>query len=396
MLAYDPLSEEAMLDPQPLYRALRAEDPVHHMPQYDAWALASFAAVWQACTDTASFSVRRGQTPNQVLLGEPAANLTFPELDLPEHRPRRKVLAPFYTRDAAVADVDLIRSTTRRVLTPLLARGEFDAFDDYASAVSARVAAAKVGVPEADVERIRHLLHQVIAREPGQRGSSPANQQAMGEVFGYLFELIGACRTDPSRASGVLAQLLRAEVDGVPIDDAAIAAELHTLIVTGSETIELSVAAALWYLAQHPEQRDRVLAEPALGVWAFAEAVRYDHPTDILCRVVRRPVTVGGKDLTPGQGVLLLWGSANRDEAEFPDADRFDIHRRPARTLLFGHGQHKCIGEHIGMQMGAVLLEELFGAVDGYDVVADGVQRRRAEFLKGFCAMPITVRPRDA
>src|SRR3954447_26631721 len=110
-----------MLDPQPLYRALRAEDPIHYMPQYDAWALASFAAVWQACTDTASFSVRRGQTPNQVLLGGPAANLTFPELDLPEHRPRRKVLAPFYPRDAAVADLDLIRSTTRRVLEPLLA-----------------------------------------------------------------------------------------------------------------------------------------------------------------------------------------------------------------------------------------------------------------------------------
>ncbi len=87
---YDPLSDEAMVDPQRLYALLREHDPVHHMERYDAWALASFDSVWQACSDTDSFSVRRGQTPNQILLGEPAANLTFPELDPPEHRLRRR------------------------------------------------------------------------------------------------------------------------------------------------------------------------------------------------------------------------------------------------------------------------------------------------------------------
>ncbi len=91
---YDPYSEEAMLEPQAVYARLRAEDPVHYLPEYDAWALAGFEDVWQAGSDSAAFSVLRGQTPNQVLLGEPAANLTFPELDPPEHRARRRVLAP--------------------------------------------------------------------------------------------------------------------------------------------------------------------------------------------------------------------------------------------------------------------------------------------------------------
>jgi cytochrome P450 len=388
---YDPYSDEAMLDPQRLYALLRRHDPVHFLPAYNAWALASFDAVWQACSDTASFSVRRGQTPNQVLLGEPAANLTFPELDPPEHRLRRRVLAPYYTREGAEADVQTIRSIAREVLEPLLDRGTFDAFDEYASVVSARFAVLKAGVPAADAEHIRQLLHQAIDREPGQRGTAERNQHAMGAVFGSLHELIGTCRRDPSRASGLLAELLAAQVDGAPLTDDQIAAELHTLLVTGSETIELAVAGAIHQLAENPDQQAEVLADPALSAQAFAEAVRYDHPTDMLCRVVSRDVVVGGKQLERGQGVLLLWASANRDEQEYPDAERFDIHRRYPRDLLFGHGQHQCIGEHVAVRMGGVILGELFGSIGGYAVDHTGVRRRRGEFLKGFCAMPISV-----
>ncbi|MBM3658557.1 MAG: cytochrome P450 [Actinobacteria bacterium] len=388
---YDPYSDQAMLDPHPLYAQLRAEDPVHHLAEYDAWALASFDAVWQVCSDTEAFSVRRGQTPNQVLLGEPALNLTFPELDPPEHRLRRRVLAPAYTREAALADVDTLRALARATLAPLLRRGSFDAFDEYASTVSAQFAGAKAGIPAADVDTVRRLLHDAVAREAGQKGTSEANAAAMGQVFGYLHERVAIARADRAQAFGILATLLDATVDGQPLDDAQIAAELHTLLVTGSETVELATAGALLQLDSHPDQRARLLASPDEAIWAFAEAVRHDHPTDVLCRVVRQDTTVGGRELRAGQGVLLLWGSANRDAREFPDADRFDMTRRPPRSLLFGHGQHKCIGEHVALQMGAVLLGELLAAVDDFVVDRDGVRRRRGEFLKGYDAMPVTV-----
>lgn len=388
---YDPYSDSAMLDPHPLYAQLRAQDPVHHLPDYDAWALASFDAVWQACADTESFSVLRGQTPNQVLLGEPALNLTFPELDPPEHRLRRRVLVPAYTREAALADVGTLQALARSALAPLLARGSFDAFDEYASTVSARFAGAKAGIPAEDVDTVRRLLHDAVAREPGQRGTSEANAAAMGQVFGYLHEQVAAARADRGRATGLMATLLDATVDGAPLADAQIAAELHTLLVTGSETVELATANALLQLDAHPGQRARLLDRPDEAIWVFAESVRYDHPTDVLCRVVRRDVTIGGRELRAGQGVLLLWGSANRDQREFPDADTFDIQRRPVRSLLFGHGQHKCIGEHVALRMGATLLGELAAAVDDFRVDREGVHRRRGEFLKGYDAMPVTV-----
>jgi cytochrome P450 len=391
---YDPYSHEAMTEPQRLYAQLRALDPVHHLPQYDAWALASFDAVWHACSDTASFSVRRGQTPNQVLLGEPAANLTFPELDPPEHRLRRRALAHAYTREAAIGDRDLIRRHAIEVLAPLLESGRFDAFDDYASVVAARVAAEKAGVPATDVELVRWLLHAAISREAGQRGTSPANADAMGQVFGYLAQLVAGARTGVDHAPGLLGHLVRAQVDGAPLDDLQVAAEIHTLLVTGSETVELGCAATLLHLAQHPSQKAAVLADPSRAIDAFAEGVRFDHPTDILCRVVARDVEVGGKTLREGEGVLLLWASANRDEAEFARAGDFDIHRRYERSLLFGHGQHKCIGEHIAMQMGSIILGELVAAIVDYDVDLAGVRRRPGEFLKGIHRLPVMIERR--
>jgi cytochrome P450 len=162
-------------------------------------------------------------------------------------------------------------------------------------------------------------------------------------------------------------------------------------MVTGSDTTELGVAGTLFYLARHPDQRDAVLADPSLSAWAFAETLRFDHPTDILGRCVTRAVDVGGKQMREGQGVLLLWGSANRDEAEFPNADQYDIHRRYERSLVFGHGRHKCIGEHIGIRGGTVMLEELFTAISAFTVDFDDVGRRCGEFLKGYDRVPLTV-----
>ena len=391
---YDPLGDEEMFDARPAYAELRAHDPVHYMQVYDAWALAGFDVVWQACSDTVSFSVRRGQTPYQVLLGEPAMNLTFPELDPPEHRLRRRVLSPYYTREAAHDDAAMIRAIAADVLLPLLERGSFDAFDDYASQVASQFAARKAGVPADDADRIRRLLHDAIAREPGQRGTTAANAHAMATVFGELHGLIGLARSDRSMAAGLLAELLDATVDGRALDDAQIAAELHTLLVTGSETVELAVGAALVNLARETEQCNALLADPTLAAAAFAEAVRFDHPTDMLCRVVERDVVVGDKQLRRGQGVLLLWGSANRDESVFAHADRFDMNRRSERTLLFGHGQHKCIGEHLGMRMGAIILETLFAAIGAYEIDEMGLRRRRGEFLKGYNVVPVTLRRR--
>lgn len=394
MADFDPYGDDAMTDPRARYARMIADGPLHRVEQYDAWAAVGFDAVWAICSDTKHFTCTRGQTPNQVLLGEPTGH-TFPELDPPEHRLRRRVLAPDYTREAALIDSAWIRDLAREVLTPLLAKGptEIDAYADYAARVTTRVAARKAGVPDADAERIRHRLDDSFAREPGQRGSSPANREALGEVYGSLMGLVGSARLDPGSAFGHLATMLTAVVDGTPLTDEQIAAELLTVMVTGSETTELAVAATLFYLAAHPEQLEAVRADRALVSHAFAEAIRFDHPTHVLCRAVGEDVQIAGTSLTAGQGVLLVWAAANRDPAVIERPDEFDVHRTSERDLRFGHGQHKCLGEHLAMRMGTILLEEFLAGVASYEIHHPGVERTYGEFLKGFCRLPMRVVP---
>jgi cytochrome P450 len=132
-----------------------------------------------------------------------------------------------------------------------------------------------------------------------------------------------------------------------------------------------------------------VLAEPARVPAAWAESLRVDQPTNLLGRRVARDVRVGGRELRAGQGVLLLWASANRDETEFPRADCFEPERRPARSLSFGHGIHKCLGEHLANLEGRVLLEELLAATGAFSVDWPQSARMYGEFLCGYRRLPI-------
>lgn len=387
---YDPYSPEAMVDPRPLYARMRAEGPVHRVEKYDAWALAGFEAVWQVCKDTTNFTCTHGMPPGSALLGEPVG-VSFAALDPPLHRLRRRILAPNYTREAAERDTPVIREIARQILGPLLAdgEGEMDVYRDYATRVAARVAGYKAGVPDADAERIRNRCADAFIREPGQVGTSATNVAALMESHAYLQDLVEAARKDPDLARGDLAALLAGTVDGRPLTDEEIVGDLFTVLITGSETTETTVAAALYYLAQHPDQLAAVQADPSLIPDAFVETIRFDHPTDLLCRMTAHEVEVEGTTLQPGEPVILLWGSVGLDENEYPDADRFDIRRRPSRSLIFGHGQHKCIGEHLAVRMGTVMLEEFFAAVERYEVDFDRCERKYVEFVKGFSSVPV-------
>jgi cytochrome P450 len=186
-----------------------------------------------------------------------------------------------------------------------------------------------------------------------------------------------------------LSVMLRAKVDGAPLSMESMVATAYTLLVTGAEVVPLSVANTVFYLASHPEQRQALLDDPTLIPYAYAESLRFDQPTNLLGRVVKHETEICGHRLTPGQGVMLLWASGNRDEAEFEQADVFDITRRPRRSLSFGHGIHKCIGEHLGNLEGRILLEEILEAMPAYKVDVSRAERVYSEFLHGYYRMPI-------
>ncbi|MGJ3508604.1 cytochrome P450 [Enemella sp. A6] len=388
---YDPYWPEAMFDPRELYATMHEQGPVHYLPEYDAWAVSGFEALWQIARDTKNFHFTSGAPPNCGLLREPAG-ASFVHLPNAAYRPRRQVLAPAYRKSSADVDEPYIRQVAGSVLASVLARGDgrMDVFADYTSRVTSRIAGYKVGLPDEDAEYVRGLCDVNLARTPGQKGSTPQNLAGVGEAHRYLHDLVTRARRDPAQARGDLAALLEARIDGEPLTDEQIVADLIAIMITGSETTEIGAAATIYYLAEHPEQLAEVQADHSLIPAAFLETLRYDHPTDLLLREVLQEVEVAGVTMKPGQPVIMMWGAANRDPAEFPNPDVYDIHRRYKRHLLFGSGQHKCLGEFLALRMGAVILEEFFTAIADYTVDVANCTRKSAEFVKGFNSVPIT------
>lgn len=393
MLDYDPYSHSVMTDPWPHYAALRRSAPVHYLEQYDTWFLSRFDDIWEA-TVSPALTAERGVTPGAVLLKEPPPpEPVFSMLDLPRQRDYRKMLASRYTPRAVARLEDFVRAEVRGLLEPLAAQGSFDVYADLAAPVAARVIAHLLGMPPDLALRGARLVEAFFRREPGQVGASPENFAALEE----LLPLIGAFveenrRTPPADPTSHIAALISTPAEGRLLSTGAIAQAVFTMLVTGIEVVPLSVSNTMVYLAKHPDQRREVQGDPSLIPFAFAESLRYDQPTNLLGRYVKEEWQIRGATLKPGQGVMLLWASGNRDENEFEDADRFDIRRRPRRSLSYGHGVHKCIGEHLGNLEGRVLLEEMLRVAPDY-ALGESATRVYSEFLHGYHRVPIEFAP---
>ena len=392
-IEYDPTSHEVMQNPWPYYAQLRAEAPVFYHEGYDTWFLSCFEDVWEA-TGSDAFTVEKGVMPESVFYKQypPTEPPVFTMLDLPRQRPYRKLLSPSYGKRTIAKLEDGIRQRVKQILAPLVERGEFDVYRDYADPVATRTIAHLIGLDEEEALELRKGVERFFAREPHQRHSTEAQQGILGTLIARLSE-IAETRAAAKDWDGDdhMSVWLRSEVEGRRMSPLEVGINAYNMLVTGAEVVPLSVANSAYYLWQNPEQRRSVVDDPDLVPHAFAESLRFDQPTNLLGRFVKRDLEIRGQKLRSGQGCMFLWASANRDEAEFPQADRFDIARRPRRSLSYGHGIHKCIGEHLGNLEGRVLLEELLAAAPHYEIDQSGVARAYSEFLHGYTRMPLRI-----
>lgn len=387
---YDPFSDGVMRNPWPYYAQLRREAPVYYHERYDTWFLSCFEEIRASLTNDV-FSAEKGVTPEMVLLKAPSPpEPVFSMLDMPRARDYRKILSPRYTRRAVSRMEDDIRALTRELLAPLAERRSFDVYRDLADPVATYVIADLIGLPREEALDLRAHIGTFFEREPGQVGTTDKNEQARITLMTRLAEIISERgQSGETEGDDHISVMLRSTVEGAPMSLGAIIAAVYTMLVTGAEVIPLSVANTILYLARNPDQRRALVEDPGLVAQAYDESLRYDQPTNLLGRTVKEPVEIRGQKMSPGQGVMFLWASGNRDEAEFEQADRFDIHRRPKRTLSFGHGTHKCIGEHLGLLEGRILLEEILALAPEYEVDEAGTERVYSEFLHGHHRMPI-------
>ena len=389
MVDYNPFSAEIMENPYPIYRQLRTEAPVYRLADYPCWALSRFEDVWNASMDAKSYSVALGTTPAQQLTKVQPVTPMINNLDPPDHTRLRSQFRPFFA-PARIRDLDpTIRALFASALDELVERGGGDLVGEFGTRVATKIASIVAGIPLEDGEMLYELVKRFFGREEGVDGMTQDGIAAMMEMFEYFGELARKRRAVGTHGADPLDILIDFEQEGRPFSDEEIASHMSMLLIGGSETFPKVFANLARRLAEYPDQRAKVAADPSLAPDAFTEGLRYDMPTQFLGRTLIRDVEIRGEKLREGESVIFLYASANRDEAEFDDPDRFDIERRPPRILSFGHGTHACLGIHVAKAEGRIALEELLARDAEYEIDLDGAERLRTEFVQGFASLPI-------
>jgi len=389
MLEYDPFDEQVMEDPYPIYRRLLEEAPCYHLKQWDAYALSRFEDIWTASMDGESYSTASGTTASHLLTKVQPVAPMLTLMDPPQHTQLRSQISRFFTPGTVRRQTAQIQQIVDDAFAPLADGGETDLYIDFASQVSVKVACLANGFPMEDSDELNRLVWRFFGREEGTTGMTADGLAALAEMTAYFTELIQKRRNAGTEQGNAIDTLLGTEIDGRRFSDEEVASHLTLFLIGGAETFPKVFASAAHRLWQHPEQRADCVEQPSLVPDAFNEVLRYDMPTQFLMRVTTRDVEVQGVTMRKGRPVMFLYPAANRDPREFDDPDIFDIRRRPARILSFGHGVHACIGQHFARLEGRLCLEKLLSHFPEYEVFGDRLKRIRTEFVQGWESMPV-------
>lgn len=385
---FDPYSEQMFEDPFPTYSKLRDNEPAYYAPEFDCFFLSRFQDVHDACRNTA-FTHASGTTPDTLLLGREVPVRALSSLTHREHLTLRSTLSGDFFPAAARRMEEQTRQTVSQWLDEAMERGTLDVQADLAGRLAVHVALSMAGLPVEDAEWVAARVRDAFDRVPGVRGQTPTARQAAVELNAYAADAIADRRRNP-REGGVIAKLLSYEYEGRPMPDEEVIANLFLLIIGGSETMPKVFAGLIAQLAEHPDQRAAVAADPGLADDAVWEALRTEMPTLMLgATAEKNTVICGDTHVRAGQKIMHLWAAANRDEREFADPDRFDIRRKAPRIISFNPGRHICLGMHIAQMEGRVLLRELLARSPEYEVDLANAKRVRSEMFRGFAELPI-------
>ncbi|NHA67181.1 cytochrome P450 [Phycicoccus flavus] len=384
-LEYDPFSDEFKADPFPVYAWMREEAPVYHSDTWGWWALSRFADVRAAATDPETFLSFEGIDIDDTAKDQSGPGF-LPDLDNPRHDQVRQVIQPFFLPRRIADREDAIRAVIREHLSAWRERGHVDLAQEFAWPIPNDVFFAVLGLPgrHEDPETRAQLdtwVHQLKDRRPGDQRLTPLATAATEGIRDYFVDLLNDRRANPR--DDVLTHLVQADVGGEPFSEEHItpASEvlglMMVLFLGGVESTAGLIATTVKLLAENPDQRELVLADPSLIPAAVDEAVRWNTPLQLVGRTTSREVTLHGTTIPAGGRVVLVYGAANRDEREFEDADRYLVTRGRIRHLGFGEGMHGCLGRPLALLETQIALEEALPVLGRY-TVDDGAERYRS------------------
>jgi cytochrome P450 len=387
----NPFSYTFHEDPYPTYRWLRDHAPLYRNASLGFWALSRHRDVLDASLEWETYSSAEGTTLERV---DPALFETRPMiifLDPPRHARLRKLVSRAFTPRRVAELEPFIRATVSRLLDRVAADGGGDFVRDVSTPLPMEVIFTLLGVPEGDRTELRRWMDVSLERDHGTPRIPERAIVAMANMMQYWIQFIEDVRRKPN--DGLASALLQVEVedDGgtmARLTDGEVIGFLNLLGAAGNETVTKLLANACVLFARHAAEYRKVRETPSLIPDAVEEVLRYTSPSQYQGRVTTRDVEWYGETVPKGSRVLLLTASANRDEREFPDPDRFDVERRPESHLGLGYGVHFCLGASLARLESRVALEEFARRFPSYAVDESNCVRVHMSNVHGYEHVP--------
>ena len=392
-LYYDPYDFEIDSDPYPVWRRLREERPLYYNERYGFWALSRFDDVERALVDWRTYSSAKG-TVLELIKADmeiPPGSIIFE--DPPDHDVHRGILSRVFTPKKMAAIEPKVREFCARSLDPLVGSGAFDFIRDLGAQMPMRTIGMLLGIPEEDQEAIRDRIDDGLRLDDGTMPDTAAFEP--GDQASVFEDYIEWRASHPS--DDLMTELLEAEFEDATgtrrrLTRTEVLNFVNLLAAAGNETTTRLIGWTGKVLAEHPEQRREIVEDRTLVPKAIEEVLRYESPSPVQARFTTADVTfgeLGGETVPAGSAMLLLNGSANRDDRKFPDGDRFDIHRPIDHHLAFGYGVHFCLGAALARLEGRVALDEVLQRFPTWDVDTDNAVQARTSTVRGWERLPV-------
>jgi hypothetical protein len=381
-------------DPYPWYAALREHDPVHAMrgggvflSRYDD-ALAVYREPRASSDKKIEFKPKFGDSP---LFEHHTTSLVFS--DPPLHtRVRRLIMGALNQRAIARMEGEVLRLVDS-LLERMAEKRAFDFIEDFAAEIPVEVIGNLLAVPRAERGPLRAWSLAILSGlepAPGKEILERGNR-AVTDFIAYLRTLVAARRKNPGDyETDVLTRLIQGEKDGERLSEAELHHNCIFLLNAGHETTTNLIGNGMWLLLTHPQELARLRADPALIPSAVEEMLRCEGPIQLNNRRLTAPMELGGKKLPDGTFITIGIGAANRDPAQFPDAERFDAGRKPNRHVAFGQGDHACAGMNVARMEGRIAFSRLLARFPKIELAGQPERDRRIRF-RGFRKLPVRV-----
>ena len=368
----DPYDTAVLSDPEDYYAELRSKGPFAYLSRYSMLACGRYEETKEVFSDWQRFVSSRGVGIEDFSLGElwrPSSIVL--EVDPPYHTKTRAVIERALSPRAVRNLRETFRETAEKLIDELLEKGTFEAVEELAETYPTTVFPEAVGLRETDRRRLVDYGEMVFSAI-GPDNELRRNAMAKGpDVVPWIME---QCKRERLKPEGFGATIYAA-ADAGEITEEEAGLLVRSLLSAGVDTTVTVLGSALWCLANNPDQFERLKADPKLATWAFEETLRYTSPVHSFCRTANVDTEVGGVRIVEGTKVLCVLAAANLDESHWPDADKFDIERKPTGHLALGVGIHVCVGQNVARAEAEAVLTAIANKVASIELTEEAVWR---------------------